>query len=83
MKLFLISETGRHNPSVSKTAIIKRVFVTDGLTMPLTGKAIVTYKTIRKELNMRNINDVTYQLQCFCKFYCMLTSRKFFLSSLI
>lgn len=61
--IFLIKisslESGRHNPGGPKTQTIKRLYVTGGLNMDLFGKAVVAYKTIDKDITLKNMNDVT------------------------
>lgn len=37
---------------------MKRLFVTTGLVLGLADKAVVAYKTIDKEITLRNVNDV-------------------------
>lgn len=55
----MILATGRWNPSTPPFAIMRRVYVTDGSTIPLLGRAIVVYRCeTDKEIETKNVCEV-------------------------
>lgn len=56
-------ESGRYNPAALGTKM-KKVFITDGTKIPLTGRAIIIYRVVTtKAIEMRNVIDVNLPLK--------------------
>ncbi|KAF2888607.1 hypothetical protein ILUMI_17566 [Ignelater luminosus] len=57
-------ESGRYNATIPRDTVFKRIFVTDGSSLPLTDQAIVAYKNNSlKDIDLRNINDDVFFAQ--------------------
>ncbi|KAJ8919736.1 hypothetical protein NQ315_006264 [Exocentrus adspersus] len=57
----LIAESGRSNPAI--THAIKRLYVTQGINLPLVERAVAVYKFNNVGLDLKNINDEIYFIQ--------------------
>ncbi|XP_031342975.1 dynein heavy chain 8, axonemal-like [Photinus pyralis] len=56
--------TGRHNPVIPADSTTRRCYITNGLTVPLTGKAVIVYRNNNaKDVDMRTIADDVYFTQ--------------------
>lgn len=61
-------ESGRHNPATVGTKT-KRIYITDGSTIPLKGKAVVVYRvSSSKAIDMKNVNEVFFFAGSFDRF---------------
>lgn len=59
INLILTIETGRYDPTIPETTKVKRVYVTDGTDIRISGKSVAAYRVSHlKAIDVKNINTV-------------------------